>query len=321
MSKLKKGTISYSAFVMPESFKKKSISELKEGFIKMKFIEIDEETSQSSAEGFVDPIDIFDSENFNNIQQGGFYAVAIRVDEYKFSADRKEIEFRKLCNANVIDVDTIHGEQKEIMLDKVFSNLKEKDSPKTKLVHVVFDFASETIFLLDPSDRMASVFMLLFEKAFDDELSFINNSIKMEALDSSGYDFLRWIYTTARDEGQIDFNGEIITVLNETEIKMTAENSTEFSLRTNDLNSEEIVTKNLEEGLINELKLRIIYGADEYVFSLKENKLTPIKIKLPFGIISGEEDIIPQRMEHLSRVELFLRGFFAMFAKHLQEGI
>lgn len=132
-------------------------------------------------------------------------------------------------------------------------------------------------------------------------------------------EFLLWLYWQISEDGRFeleDYGVEPVAISIEGQITLSSIIGEGFSqsIKSADLDENIEVLAAVRAGRIPEaMKLRVIQGPFEWVFSLDSNPLSLKSVKLPIAAEKEDDDVIQFRIESISMLENILKALVGTF--------
>jgi len=314
VSKLDAGSVQLSALKIPEKVFKMDIKKLREiisenGFVPIAGRPIDESF------GFVDPIENYESENFNNMTIGSYQVFALRRDFYDYSQERILIEYHQYVNQLGRKDDYISKIEKNDIREMIITKMRSESTPKTSIVHFFFDYTTSKAYVLGKGDRLLGKVLGILEKSFGE--TFINHdpSYLIGQYEScTGRGFLTWLYRQLINSSSFDIPGDTsFQMVVESKICMKEDSGEEIAV-TGDTADEHHVTReilNKKTNSIDQMNLRLTYGSLEWIFTLKEGYLFPEGVRLPFS--GSQDDLIDDRLGYIGQLDIYMTALVLQY--------
>ena len=132
-------------------------------------------------------------------------------------------------------------------------------------------------------------------------------------------EFLLWLYWQISEDGRFeldDYGIEPVAISIEGQINLSSIIGEGFSqsIKSADLDENRDVLDAVKAGRIpDSMKLRVIQGQFEWVFTLSSNPLSLKSVKLPIAAEKEEQDIIQFRIDSITMLENILKALVGSF--------
>lgn len=331
---LLKGNINLCQMDMPEDLVKFS-GNFTDKFRAHGFQELTNKIPQNISTGWVDPLDLSDSEEFPNIRMESYFVVGVRIDAFKFSQAQIKPIFDRLVKEKSLVGLSLSRQTKLELKEAAFNQLRGKSAPASRIEYVVFDFVNKQITILSKVKSVVSKITTLLTETFMDVCRFENEPVanffkdfvEGELPDLPADCCGLWLFRKAR-EGFTFFSTDFLemnieaTLILADAVKFKNQFGTDFSIKYkpqgNDITLEEFFES---ENTWKNIKLEIIQNNVSWEFNLdiETTDISTIKIHADSPVSTAISERIADRLNNLFILPFLLKSLGSAMVTELRE--